>query len=226
MINLLYLNCANRKNKESIKDYLLKNNIDIAVLADANSIKDLDINAFPFRFISKFPLGMVILSKEDFTVSSIDYTINDQRIGINPNRHKDRIVSITLSSGLKILSVYVDYGWYNTFAMRAIEDYIKSNETDIIVGDFNSGYIDDNIDLDTGGVVFQNGYLFFTRYEDLGFFDPYKGSGTFTHINQVKKRRFRLDHCFIKNAAIKVEHIDEFFDKNISDHKGLLISIP
>ena len=226
MIKILYLNCANRKNQSQIKQYLLNNNIDIAILADANSIKNLNIDEYPFRFASKYVLGMFILSKYEFSTSSIDYTIDDKRIGINPDKHQDRLVEIKLTSGLNILAVYVDYGWYNTFAMRAIEDYIKTNDINIIIGDFNSGYIDDNIDLDTGGVKFQNGYLFFDRYEKMGFFDPHKGSGTYTHINQVKKRRFRLDHCFIKDKSIQVEHIDDFLDNNISDHKGLLVTTP
>ncbi len=225
-MKVLFLNCANRKRANDIEQYLINNDIDVAILADAKSISKMRLVEYPYVFESETRFGLFILSKIDFSIKSIDYTIDDIRININPDRHRDRILSIEFSSGYKILAVYVDYGWYNTFAMRCIEDYILKNKVDIIVGDFNSGYIDDNIDLNTGGTVFQNGFLFFKRYEELGFFDPYKGSNTFTHINKVKKRRFRLDHCFIKDKNITVNHVDEFLDKGISDHKGLYINIP
>ena len=224
-MRILFLNCANRKHINEIKDYLFSNSIDVAILADSNCISKMPIEDYPFKFVSENRFGLFILSKIDFLVESLKYTIDDNRIGIDPDKHKDRVINIKLENNFNILSAYVDYGWYNTFAMRCIEDYVESNNVDMIVGDFNSGYIDDNLDLNTGGIVFQNGFLFFTRYEKLGYFDPYKGTNTFTHINQAKKRRFRLDHCFIKDKNIRVNHVDEFLENGISDHKGLLMEI-
>lgn len=180
-----------------------------------------------FLLCQNISLDYIFFSKIDFSIDEIPYIIENKMTGINNDMHRLRVVSISLTNGLKNLATHVDYSWYNPFAMRAIEEYLNKNSSciDVIIGDFNSGYIEDSLDISTGELVFHAGYLYFNRYENLGFVDPLKGKNEFTFISQRSKRRFRIDHCFIKNTEHSVRYIDYFLNKCISDHKAILVTI-
>lgn len=225
-MKILFLNCDNRRNGQYVIDYVKNNNIDIAILTESKNIRNAMADLFEYSFVSDYKYGLTIASNMPFKSKNIDYLIYDERLRarICNDNYRERVIA-TEFDNLHIISAHVDYGFYNPFAMDAIDDYINKNDVDIILGSFNSGYINDNLDYQNGGLVFQNGYRYFSKYEQKGFIDPNKDKQMYSFISVRSKRKFRLDHCFIKNIKANVSYVNEFLTLNISDHKGILVEI-
>lgn len=221
-MKILFLNCANRKDCIYLKNYVISNNIDIVILAESKNVRKELSKEFKYTFLSSYKFGLTVLSRIPFKVEDIKYIIDDDRLRLDNDNYYERILNINIRN-LNILAAHVDYGFYNPFAMIAIEEYLNSKDVDIIIGDFNSGFINDNLNYKTGGVLFQNGYLYFKKYEDKGYVDLNKNKGMYSFVTRNKTNFFRIDHCFVKDINLKVKYIDEFLEKNVSDHKGILV---
>ena len=224
-MKILFLNCAGRKNVY-VNSYIKKNNIDIAILAESKNIRNKMSREYKNSFISTHNYGISIITNQKIKVSEVDYIINDDELKklINIDNQKERILDISIKN-YHILAVHIDYGFYNLFAMNAIKEYLKNHKIDIIIGDFNSGYLNDNLDYKNGGILFQNGYLYFRNYEDMGYVNMKKNCGIYSFESKKSKRKFRIDHCFVKDKKVNVEYIDEFLELKVSDHKGILLEL-
>jgi endonuclease/exonuclease/phosphatase family metal-dependent hydrolase len=223
-MKIFFLNCANRCIYNYLNKYIKLNDVDIVILAESKNVKKEISKDFKYFFLSSYKYGLTILSKFPFKIQEIKYVIDDENLRIDNNNYKERIFNISVCN-LNIVAVHIDYGFYNPFAMNAIEEYLKENDVDIIIGDFNSGYITDNLNYKSSGIIFQNGYLYFKKYEEKGFVDLNKNKKLYSFISRRNNNYFRIDHCFVKNKKIIVEYVDEFLDNKISDHKGIKVEI-
>lgn len=224
-MNILYLNCANRKNSDYLEYYLEKNNIDLLILSESNNIKNNIKDIFKYKYVSKYKYGLTVCSNYEFKIKPIEYVIEDSNLNINNDNYKERIMNIVFNK-LSIVGVHIDYGFYNPFAMNALYKYLSMhNNVDIVIGDFNSGYLNDNLDYMNGGIIFQNGFLYFNEFEKLGYCNIGKNKGLYSFVSPRNNKKYRIDHCFSKINNIDVEYIDEFLENNISDHKALLVKV-
>lgn len=222
-MKILFLNCANRKN-DYVKKYAKDYNIDMIILAESKNIRNKISCEFNNSFVSKYNYGISVFSNINMNVKDVDYIINDVELQniIHNDNYKNRILDIAIND-YHILAVHIDYGFYNPFAMNKIDEYIRKNKIDMIVGDFNSGYLNDNLDYKKGGIIFQNGYLYFKKYEEMGYINAKKDCGLYSFASKRGNKKFRIDHCFSKNINLNVEYIEDFLNLNVSDHKGILI---
>ncbi len=219
-MKIFFLNCNNRGISDKINELVQDEKLDMVILAESNNILELD--GFTYVFRSQHKLGLRVFSKINFLVEELNYIIDNEKLLKENTKQYDRLINIQLENGVSVFATHIDYGWYNPFAMNKLLEEAENRKPNIIIGDFNSGYIEDSIDYETGGIVFQNGYLYFDKLEDMGYVDLLKGKGLYTHINTRSKRRFRIDHCFNKNINDRVTHVDTFLEDKVSDHAGLI----
>ena len=123
-MKILFLNCANRKNCEYLKNYVISNNVDIVILAESKNVRKELSKEFKYTFLSSYKFGLTVLSKIPFKVEEIKYIIDDDRLRINNDNYCERVLNINIKN-LNILAAHVDYGFYNPFAMIAIEKYLN-----------------------------------------------------------------------------------------------------
>ena len=231
-MKIFFLNCNKRyySSWNDIRESLRRKSIDIKdidafILAEACHFNPKSEEFEVYDNTKKYKNALKIFSKKTFNEpEEIKYIVENDIIKKRypDGHHRYRLLNFIVDK-IRITAVHVDHGWYNFIAMKALEASIEKFKSDIIIGDFNSGYISDCLDVQEGGLIFQNGLLFFSKYETLGYTDPLKNSDEYTFINKRSNRKFRIDHCFIKKTSnYEVKYIDTL---DISDHKGILVTI-
>ena len=56
-MKILFLNCANRKDCEYLKNYVISNNVDIVILAESKNVRKELSKEFKYAFLSSYKFG-------------------------------------------------------------------------------------------------------------------------------------------------------------------------
>lgn len=229
-MKILFLNCNKRTKRflASLEKWVKRHHVDIVILAEACYF-DCVFDAYPYTFVvedKSYRNALKVFAKYPFNIEEINYTVDNdivkQKFAENMQRY--RLLNLDFHD-FRMTAVYVTAGWYNYLAMRALEDNLPFFKPDLILGDFNSGYVDDDLHAPSS-LIFMNGFLFFNRFEKMGYVDRQKGLGLYSYKSKVRDNAFRIDHCFMKaDKNYKVSYVLEFLEKNISDHAGVLVEL-
>ena len=237
-MKILYLNCARRLNsakgetpqRKWLKDFVLKNDIDIICLAESSNYDFSE--SLPEQFLKEFrwlaeetPLKTQgfkfnICSKLEVVYTPIDYGVRDELFDddyakVLVDYGKGTLISIK-TVNLELVTVHIQhpgskyayspYNIYYELGLRKLLKYMEDNKPIAVFGDFNN-------------------YPGDASFERIASY--YRNTNTdenaYSYISGQGGKRFLIDHAFALNENVKMGYIPAL--ENGFDHNGMLITI-
>ena len=226
-MKIFFLNCNKRTDKflAPVYKWVKRNKPDVIVLAEACYF-DCSFDGY-YSFVPEdkaYKNALKVFARQKFAVEELNYVVHHDIVALKYPENLQRFRLLNLDFGdWRMTAVYVTSGWYNYLAMRQIQKAMLEFSPDLVLGDFNSGYVNDDLQAPSS-IIFLNEFLFFNEFENLRYFDPKKNSGEYSFKGRIGGHKFRIDHCFVRQGKkYEVSYLQEFLDNGISDHAGVLV---
>lgn len=224
-MKVFYLDCGGKATfTKHLINKIAKHDYDLIFLADAYNMMENIENCFPeYQFYnSKYKLGINILAKGKFSFMEIphktDHPLVDKKYTMD--KYEERLFLVEYQNSKFLVVKAPKHKPYKQIFMVQVIEITRKINPDIIIGNFNTGYLEDA--LNTDDFKFTTGFIGFTSLENLGYNDYNKNNGEYSFETERGDLE-RIDHAFSNKPLVESKYIDMLSFG--FDHKGIQIKL-